>query len=39
VYSAIYLPVEWSNYSILLTFLLLVLVLAFRPLGLFGRPA
>ena len=39
VYSAIYLPVEWSNYSILLTFLLLVFVLAFRPLGLFGRPA
>jgi branched-chain amino acid transport system permease protein len=39
VYSPIYLPVEWSNYSILLTFLLLVFVLAFRPLGLFGRPA
>lgn len=39
VYSAIYLPTEWSNYSILLTFLLLVFVLAFRPLGLFGRPA
>ena len=33
-----YLPGGWSNYSILLTFLLLVFVLAVRPLGLFGRP-
>ncbi len=34
-----YLPGGWSNYSILLTFLLLVFVLAVRPFGLFGRPA
>jgi branched-chain amino acid transport system permease protein len=32
-----YLPGGWSNYSILLTFLLLVFVLAVRPFGLFGR--
>jgi branched-chain amino acid transport system permease protein len=32
-----YLPGAWSNYSILLTFLLLVGVLAVRPNGLFGR--
>jgi branched-chain amino acid transport system permease protein len=32
-----YLPGSWSNYSILLTFLLLVFVLAVRPFGLFGR--
>lgn len=32
-----YLPGSWSNYSILLTFLLLVVVLAVRPFGLFGR--
>jgi branched-chain amino acid transport system permease protein len=30
---------DLTNYSILLTFLLLVVVLAVRPLGLFGRPA
>jgi branched-chain amino acid transport system permease protein len=30
---------DLTNYSILLTFLLLVIVLAVRPLGLFGRPA
>jgi branched-chain amino acid transport system permease protein len=34
-----YLPGGWSNYSILLTFLLLVFVLAVRPFGLFGRPS
>jgi branched-chain amino acid transport system permease protein len=34
-----YLPGGWTNYSILLTFLLLVFVLAVRPFGLFGRPA
>jgi branched-chain amino acid transport system permease protein len=33
-----YLPSGWSNFSILLTFLLLVFVLAVRPYGLFGRP-
>ena len=38
-FSDIYLPPEWSNYSILLTFVLLIAVLAVRPLGLFGRPA
>jgi branched-chain amino acid transport system permease protein len=32
-----YLPGGWSNYSILLTFLLLVFVLSVRPFGLFGR--
>jgi branched-chain amino acid transport system permease protein len=30
---------DLTNYSILLTFVLLVVVLAVRPLGLFGRPA
>jgi branched-chain amino acid transport system permease protein len=30
---------DFTNYSILLTFALLVIVLAVRPLGLFGRPA
>jgi branched-chain amino acid transport system permease protein len=38
-YSAVYLPQEYTNYSILLVFGLLVVVLAVRPLGLFGRPA
>lgn len=33
-----YLPGGTTNYSILVTFLLLVFVLAVRPLGLFGRP-
>ncbi|HZT45288.1 MAG TPA: branched-chain amino acid ABC transporter permease [Gaiellaceae bacterium] len=33
-----YLPGSQSNYSILLTFILLVFVLAVRPFGLFGRP-
>jgi branched-chain amino acid transport system permease protein len=35
----IYLPPDYSHYSVLLTFGLLVVVLAVRPLGLFGRPA
>lgn len=30
---------DWTNYSVLFTFLLLVAVLAVRPYGLFGRPA
>jgi branched-chain amino acid transport system permease protein len=30
---------DLTNYSILVTFALLVVVLAVRPLGLFGRPA
>ena len=38
-YSAVYLPADYTNYSILLVFGLLVVVLAVRPLGLFGRPA
>jgi branched-chain amino acid transport system permease protein len=33
-----YLPGGWSNYSILLTFMLLIFVLVVRPFGLFGRP-
>src|SRR6267143_2028835 len=35
--SAVYLPASYTNYSILLTFVLLVFVLATRPTGLFGR--
>jgi branched-chain amino acid transport system permease protein len=41
-YSDVYLvfgDTDLTNYSILLTFALLVAVLAVRPLGLFGRPA
>jgi branched-chain amino acid transport system permease protein len=38
-YAAIYLPTDYTNYSILLTFVLLVVVLAVRPAGFFGRPA
>jgi branched-chain amino acid transport system permease protein len=38
-YSQIYLPTNWTNYSILFTFVLMVVVLALRPFGLFGRPA
>jgi branched-chain amino acid transport system permease protein len=34
-----YLPIEYSNYSIIFTFALLAIVLAVRPNGLFGRPA
>ena len=30
---------NYTNYSVVLTFFLLVVVLAVRPLGLFGRPA
>ena len=37
--SSVYLPFEWSPYSIILTFVLLVFILVVRPLGLFGRPA
>jgi branched-chain amino acid transport system permease protein len=39
VWAPQYLPGSWSNYSILLTFLLLVFVLAVRPFGLFGKAA
>jgi branched-chain amino acid transport system permease protein len=41
-YADVYLVVgdtDLTNYSILVTFALLVAVLAVRPLGLFGRPA
>ena len=37
-WSPQYLPGSQSNYSILLTFILLVFVLVVRPFGLFGRP-
>jgi branched-chain amino acid transport system permease protein len=36
--SSVYLPAGYSNYSILLTFALLIIVLAIRPQGFFGRP-
>lgn len=35
--SGVYLPAGYTNFSILLTFALLVFVLAVRPTGLFGR--
>lgn len=35
--SGIYLPAGYTNFSILLTFALLVFILATRPTGLFGR--
>jgi branched-chain amino acid transport system permease protein len=38
-FGDVYLPAGYTNYSVLLIFALLVLVLAVRPLGLFGRPA
>jgi branched-chain amino acid transport system permease protein len=41
-YSADYLmfgSTDLTNYAILLTFILVIVVLAVRPLGLFGRPA
>jgi len=38
-FAAVYLPENYTYYSIMLTFILLAAVLAFRPLGLFGRPA
>lgn len=37
-YSDVYLPDAVTNYGVLLTFFLLVFVLAVRPYGLFGRP-
>jgi branched-chain amino acid transport system permease protein len=37
--SATYLPSNYTYYSIIFTFALLVVVLAVRPLGLFGRAA
>ena len=38
-YGDVYLPSGYENYSPVLIFALLVIVLAARPLGLFGRPA
>jgi branched-chain amino acid transport system permease protein len=38
-FSAAYLPAAYTQYSIVFTFILLALVLAFRPRGLFGRDA
>jgi branched-chain amino acid transport system permease protein len=38
-FSATYLPTGYTEYSIILTFVLLAIVLGVRPLGLFGRPA
>jgi branched-chain amino acid transport system permease protein len=37
--SAAYLPQDYNYYSIVLTFVLLAIVLAVRPLGIYGRPA
>ena len=37
--SAAYLPSNYTYYSIIFTFILVAIVLAVRPLGLFGRPA
>jgi branched-chain amino acid transport system permease protein len=37
--SSVYLPSQYTNYSILLTFILLVVVLAVRPAGFFGKRA
>jgi branched-chain amino acid transport system permease protein len=38
-FSAAYLPATYTYYSIIFTFALVAVVLAVRPLGLFGRPA
>jgi branched-chain amino acid transport system permease protein len=38
-FTAAYLPADYTFYSIIFTFILLAIVLAIRPLGLFGRPA
>jgi branched-chain amino acid transport system permease protein len=38
-FSAAYLPASYTYYSIIFTFVLVAIVLAVRPLGLFGRPA
>lgn len=37
-YGDVYLPNDYANYGVLLTFALLVFVLAVRPYGLLGRP-
>jgi branched-chain amino acid transport system permease protein len=38
-FSAAYLPSSYTYYSIIFTFVLVAIVLAVRPLGLYGRPA
>jgi branched-chain amino acid transport system permease protein len=38
-FAAAYLPSSYTYYSIIFTFVLVAIVLAVRPLGLFGRPA
>jgi branched-chain amino acid transport system permease protein len=38
-FAAAYLPSDYTYYSIIFTFVLLAIVLAVRPLGLYGRPA
>ena len=38
-FSAAYLPENYTYYSIIFTFVLVAIILAVRPLGLFGRPA
>ena len=38
-FSAAYLPSNYTYYSIIFTFVLVAIVLAVRPLGLYGRPA
>ncbi len=38
-FSAAYLPSTYTYYSIIFTFMLVAIILAVRPLGLFGRPA
>jgi branched-chain amino acid transport system permease protein len=38
-FSPAYLPSQYTFYSVIFTFVLLALVLAVRPYGLFGRPA
>ena len=38
-FAAAYLPSNYTYYSIIFTFVLVAIVLALRPLGLYGRPA
>jgi branched-chain amino acid transport system permease protein len=38
-FASAYLPANYTYYSIIFTFVLVAVVLAIRPLGLYGRPA
>ncbi len=38
-FAPAYLPATYTHYSIIFTFVLLVVILAVRPYGLFGKPA